>query len=83
MCSGALLPDVMHDILEGALQYEVKLLLQYCIREMQYFKVSDLNEAIEGLELGYMETDRPTPITSKTIYAQDSNSLKQKGMCLL
>ena len=23
MCSGALLPDVMHDVLEGALQYEV------------------------------------------------------------
>ena len=80
MCSGALLPDVMHDVLEGALQYEVKLLLQYCIREKRYFSASDLNEAIEGMELGYMETDRPAPITSKTIYARYSNSLKQKGM---
>lgn len=80
LCSGALLPDVMHDVLEGALQYEVKLLLQYCIREKRYFSTSDLNEGIEGMELGYMETDRPAPITSKTIYARDSNSLKQKGM---
>ena len=80
MCSGALLPDVMHDVLEGVLQYEVKLLLQYCIREKRYFSVSELNEAIEGIELGYMKTDRPAPITSKTLYAQDSNSLKQKGM---
>ena len=26
-----LVPDVMHDILEGSLQYEVKELLKYCI----------------------------------------------------
>ena len=77
MCSGALLPDVMHDILEGALQYETKLLLQYCIREKHYFSVSDLNEAIEGMELGYMESDQPAPITSQTIFAPCS---KQKGM---
>ena len=80
MCSGALLPDVMHDILEGALQYETKLLLQYCIREKHYFSVSDLNEVIEGMELGYMESDQPAPITSQTIFAPCSNSLKQKGM---
>ena len=82
MCSGALLPDVMHDVLEGALQYEVKLLLQYCIREKHYFSVSDLNEAIEGMELGYMECDQPAPITSQTIFATCSNSLKQKGMSM-
>ena len=28
-----LLPDVMHDLLEGALQYEAKLLLQRCVGE--------------------------------------------------
>ena len=39
LCSGAILPDVMHDVLEGALQYELKLLLQYCVRESQYFQV--------------------------------------------
>jgi len=27
VCDGSLLPDVMHDLLEGALQYEIKLLL--------------------------------------------------------
>ena len=26
VCSGALLPDVMHDVLEGTLQYEIKSL---------------------------------------------------------
>ena len=30
ICSGALLPDVMHDILEGSLQHVIQLLLSYC-----------------------------------------------------
>ena len=35
-----LIPDVMHDILEGCLQYELKLLLQYLILQEEYFDVS-------------------------------------------
>lgn len=35
-----LVPDVMHDILEGALQYELKLCLQYLIDTAKYFTVS-------------------------------------------
>ena len=38
ICSGVLLPDIMHDVLEGALQYELKLLLLHCI-EQGFFKV--------------------------------------------
>lgn len=33
VCSGALLPDIMHDLLEGVLQYEAKLLLNHMINE--------------------------------------------------
>ena len=43
MCSETQLPDVMHNILEGALQHELKLLLQYCIREQHYFSLSDVH----------------------------------------
>ena len=28
VASGALIPDIMHDILEGALPYEIKLMLK-------------------------------------------------------
>ena len=35
-----LVPDVMHDILEGALQYELKLLLVQLIMNAKYFSVS-------------------------------------------
>ena len=36
MCSGTLIPDVMHDLLEGALQHIIKLLLCYLIDEKKY-----------------------------------------------
>ena len=81
VCSGTLLPDVMHDILEGALQYEFKLLIQYCIREQHYFSLTDLNTRLVGAELGYMESDRPAPIERQNLF-DDTNSLKQKGEAL-
>ncbi len=31
VCSGALIPDVMHDVLEGVLQLELKLVLQHIV----------------------------------------------------
>lgn len=37
VCDGSLIPDIMHDILEGALQYEVKVMLQAMISEDRYF----------------------------------------------
>ena len=70
----------MHDVLEGVLQYEVKLLLCHCIRDEKYFRLSLLNDCIENYELGFMEaSNRPTPIKRKTLYSSD-HSLKQNGM---
>ena len=79
MCSGALLPDIMHDVFEGVLQYEAKLFLQHAITNQQYFSLSLLKEKMEYMELGYMETsDRPTPLTSLVLNSSD-RSLGQKG----
>lgn len=62
MCSGALIPDVMHDLLEGALQHILKLLLHYLMEEKKYFSLSYLNQKIQGMEFGYMDDNRPSPI---------------------
>ena len=62
MCSGSLLPDVMHDLLEGTLQHVMQLLLSYCIEEKKYFTLQYLNQKIDGIELGYMEDNRPAPV---------------------
>ena len=82
VCSGSLLPDVMHDLLEGALQYEMKLLLQFMIDSEQYFTLEKLNSRLENVELGYMECkDKPTLISVATLHST-GNSLKQKGICI-
>ncbi len=39
MCDGGLVPDVMHDILEGALQYEIKLLLKRMMEIDKHFSL--------------------------------------------
>ena len=80
VASGSLLPDVMHDMLEGVLQYETKLLLQHLILEDKYFSLDRLNSAITCVELGYMETSsRPSEIDPSTLLS-DGHSLKQNGM---
>ena len=78
LCSGVLVQDVMHDLLEGVLQYETKLLLRHYINSGN-FTLRNLNIAIEHLELcSNMESDRPTLIDRKTLFSE-GNLLKQKG----
>ena len=62
MCSGTLLPDIMHDLLESVMQHLLQLLLTYCIEEKRYFTLSTLNEKISGIE---MEDNPPTTIDYK------------------
>ena len=70
----------MHDLLEGALQYEVKLMLQRMIYNERYFTLSFLNTRLENLELGYMESkNRPTLLLEKNVRAPTGLSLKQNG----
>ncbi len=69
----------MHDILEGALAYESKIMLQRFIQQERYFKLADLNYKLENFQFGYTEvTNRPTLIAHTTITGDD-NSLKQNG----
>jgi len=73
----------MHDVLEGALQYEVKLMLQVMATVERYFTMEEFESRIENIELGYMESkSRPTIITAK-ILNSESNSLKQNGSFIL
>ena len=79
VCDGSLIPDIMHDILEGALQYEVKLMLKVMITTENYFTLPHFNSRLENLDYGYMEIkDKPTVIASQTLNS-DGNSLRQNG----
>lgn len=82
LCSGSLVSDVMHDVLEGVLQYEMKLLVKYCIAQ-KYFTASFLSSLMEVFELGFMESsNRPTVINTKILLKKD-NSLTQNGKIIM
>ena len=51
--------DIMHDLLEGAVTYEIKALLGYAIGR-KYFTLDDLNHRIDTFDYGYSElSNRP------------------------
>lgn len=73
-----LVPDIMHDVLEGSLPYEVKEMLNYYIRQ-KIITHSELSTAMESFP--YLSTDaqnKPVPITTTTLSSSD-HSLKQTG----
>ena len=72
-----LAPDIMHDILEGCLQYEVKELLKYYVTE-NIISLSQLNSKIEAFPYGLESPNKPTPITLTSLGSSD-HSLKQTG----
>ena len=80
VCCGALIPDIMHDILEGALQYEIKLMLQFMIRGENYFTLNAFNSRLENIDYGYMEIkNKPTSLSLQNINS-DGSSLRQNGI---
>ena len=83
VCGGGLVQDVMHDALEGMLEYECKMLLRHLIESESYFSLEYLNHQISSMELGYMEVkDRPSIISINTLKSSDHN-LKQQGIKLI
>ena len=58
MYDGSLIPDLLHDILEGMLQYEVKLLLQYFVNFESNLKLDTLNSKLHNVELDSVEANK-------------------------
>ena len=71
--------DMMHVILEGALQRHCKLVLIHCIDHEHYFTLHHLNEQISNYSYGYSESvNAPRPIDRERL-AGDSDKLGQSG----
>uniref|UniRef100_A0A1X7T9Z5 Uncharacterized protein n=1 Tax=Amphimedon queenslandica TaxID=400682 RepID=A0A1X7T9Z5_AMPQE len=71
-----LAPDIMHDILEGALQYETKELLIYVTQERRLISLSFLNQQIESFPYGYCDSSNKPSIITLTSH---DHSLKQSA----
>lgn len=78
VCDG-LAPDIMHDVLEGSLQYEVKELLKHLIISKKILTLEELNTSIESFP--YVLSDKATKpsIIAPQVLASKDHSLRQKG----
>ena len=77
-----LVPDIMHDVLEGCLAYEVKELLKYFINN-SIMTLPELNHIMASFPYtGPDSRNKPTPLSSTVLTSSDHN-LKQTGMCML
>lgn len=75
-----LVPDIMHDILEGVLPLCVKHLLSHLI-EMSMINVTELNRRIDSYQFGAIEgSNRPRGnITTTHLFSGD---LRQSGILI-
>jgi hypothetical protein len=79
MCGGGMVPDIMHDILEGVLQLEMKLLLRQLIKNKD-IDLTSINDKIRDFELGYIEVkDRPSNIDATSLNDDKDGKLGQSA----
>ena len=73
-----LVPDIMHDILEGTLSLVTKLLLTFYVRERRLFSLANLNSRIAGFKYGTAVKNKPSPISTSSFASSDAK-LRQSG----
>lgn len=65
--------DVMHDLLEGIIPYEMKLLLTHLVVDSKYFTIATLNDRLKRFNFGYSElSDVPSEIDEKVVKNVDT-----------
>ena len=70
--------DIMHIFLEGILEYEIKLCLNYLIKDQQVITLDKLNYEIKHFPLGYTdEKNRPILIKESDLDMKSSSNLGQ------
>ena len=68
--------DVMHVLLEGVVQFEARLILQYLF-DNDFLTLKQLNNSFGQLHLGYNdESNRPPPLRSTVFGGQEKYKLK-------
>lgn len=67
--------DVMHDMLEGVIPYELKLVIQNFISK-SYFSLETLNHRLKAFDFGYSEIgDKPAPIDAESKLRQSASQM--------
>lgn len=67
--------DIMHDLFEGVIPYEMKLLIQHLIRK-SYIQLDILNHRLVAFDFGYSELgDKPAPIVDDSRLRQTASQM--------
>ena len=62
-----MLPDIMHDILEGTLQLHLRWLLVHFISVEKLFSLSTFNEHLRSFKYGCDSTNKPSLISTEAL----------------
>jgi hypothetical protein len=74
-----MLPDAMHDVLEGVLHYSVKETLKALMFEQGLFSIDEINKRISCFDYGYHnDLNKPAPLQQSRLTTSD-HSIKQHG----
>lgn len=74
-----LVPDVMHDLLEGTAQLSLRCLLRYIISDQKYLSLNTLNERILSFKYGHADIkNKPSEISKTSLLSSDT--LRQSGL---
>ena len=69
----------MHDLFEGVVPHEMKLLLTYCI-ENKYFSCVGFNNRLQQFDFGYTEIkDKPSLILNEKLLNKPDNRIRQSA----
>ena len=83
MFEGGLPHDIMHDLFEGVVQYELKLLLLYVMNK-NVLTLQEFNKRLINFDYGYSEiADKPTPIVRTTLLSSDKKLRQSASQCTL
>ena len=76
-----LVPDIMHDVLEGSLAYEIKELIKYLVSK-KILTIACINSYISNFSYyGADARNKPSPIGSNTLSSSD-HGLRQSGKAM-
>jgi len=72
--------DLMHNLLEGIIPFELKLILASFIFDKKYFSLQMLNARLANFDYGYLNRkNKPTALSKTELRDQQKTSLSQKA----
>ena len=76
-----LVPDIMHDVLEGCLAYEMKEIINYAVSGV-IFSLNDLNDSVSlSPYFGVDARNKPSPIATNIMLTSDHGLKQSRKYC--